>query len=129
MHDAKLLQTCPTLCTPWTVALQASLTMGFSSKNTGVGNHFLLQGIFTIQGSNPRVLHLLRWQVSSLPLALSGKPVEVDGKCQFVVYFCFIDYTKAFDSVDHNKLWKILQDMGIPDLPSEKSVCRSGSNS
>ena len=30
-------------------------------------------------------------------------------------YFCFIDYTKAFDSVDHNKLWKILQDMGIAD--------------
>ena len=31
------------------------------------------------------------------------------------IYFCFIDYAKAFDSVDHNKLWKILQDMGIPD--------------
>ena len=31
------------------------------------------------------------------------------------VYFCFIDYTKAFYSVDHNKLWKILQEMGIPD--------------
>ena len=30
-------------------------------------------------------------------------------------YFCFIDYTKAFDYVDHNKLWKILQEMGIPD--------------
>ena len=31
------------------------------------------------------------------------------------IYFCFIDYTKAFDCVDHNKLWKILQDMEIPD--------------
>ena len=31
------------------------------------------------------------------------------------VYFCFIDYTKAFDYVDHYKLWKILQEMGIPD--------------
>ena len=30
-------------------------------------------------------------------------------------YFCFIDYGKAFDYVDHNKLWKILQEMGIPD--------------
>ena len=29
--------------------------------------------------------------------------------------FCFIDYAKAFDSVDHNKLWKILKEMGIPD--------------
>ena len=31
------------------------------------------------------------------------------------IYFCFIDYVKAFDSVDHNKLWKILREMGIPD--------------
>ena len=31
------------------------------------------------------------------------------------IYFCFIDYGKAFDCVDHNKLWKILQGMGIPD--------------
>ena len=31
------------------------------------------------------------------------------------IHFCFIDYAKAFDSVDHNKLWKILQKMGIPD--------------
>src|SRR5574341_2351470 len=31
------------------------------------------------------------------------------------IYFCFIDYAKAFDCVDHNKLWKILNEMGIPD--------------
>ena len=31
------------------------------------------------------------------------------------IYFCLIDYAKAFDCVDHNQLWKILQDMGIPD--------------
>ena len=31
------------------------------------------------------------------------------------IYFCFVDYTKAFDGVDHNKLWKILQVRGIPD--------------
>ena len=31
------------------------------------------------------------------------------------IYFCFIDYAKAFDSMDHNKLWKILKEMGIPD--------------
>ena len=31
------------------------------------------------------------------------------------IYFCFIDYTKAFDCVDHNKLWNILKEMGIPD--------------
>ena len=47
------------------------------------------------------------------------------------IYFCFINYTKAFDSVDHNELWKILQEMGILDhldLPPEKSVCRSRGN-
>ena len=47
------------------------------------------------------------------------------------IYFCFIDYIKAFDCVDHNKLWKILKDGNIrpPDLPLEKSVCRPRSNS
>ena len=47
------------------------------------------------------------------------------------IYFCFIDYAKAFDCVDHNELWKILRDGNTrpPDLPLQKSVCRSGSNS
>ena len=47
------------------------------------------------------------------------------------IYFCFIDYAKAFDCVDHNKLWKILKEMGTrpPDLPLEKPIRRSGSNS
>ena len=36
-------------------------------------------------------------------------------KSQKNIYFCFIDYSKAFDCVDHNKLWKILKEMGIPD--------------
>ena len=40
-----------------------------------------------------------------------------------------LDYAKAFDCVDHNKLWKILQKKGLTDLPLEKSVCRSRSNS
>ena len=37
------------------------------------------------------------------------------GEFQENIYFCFIDYAKAFDCLDHNKLWKILQEMGIPD--------------
>ena len=36
-------------------------------------------------------------------------------KFQKNIYFCFIDYAKAFDYMDHNKLWKILKEMGIPD--------------
>ena len=45
------------------------------------------------------------------------------------IYFFFIDYAKDFDCVNQNKLWKILKEMGIPDLPLEKFICRSGSNS
>ena len=48
------------------------------------------------------------------------------------IYFCFIDYAKAFDCVDHDKLCRILQELGIPRppyLPPEKSMCRSRSNS
>ena len=47
------------------------------------------------------------------------------------IYFCFIDYSKAFDCVDHNKLENSERDGNTrpPDLSLEKSVCRSGSNS
>ena len=41
--------------------------------------------------------------------------IEKATEFQKNIYFCFIDYTKAFDCVDHNKLWKILTEMGIPD--------------
>ena len=46
------------------------------------------------------------------------------------IYFCFIDYAKAFDCVDHNKLENFSRDGNIrpPDLPLEKSVCKSGSD-
>ena len=41
--------------------------------------------------------------------------IEKAREFQKNIYFCFIDYTKAFDYVDHNKLWEILKEMGIPD--------------
>ena len=41
--------------------------------------------------------------------------IEKAREFQENIYFCFIDYAKAFDCVDHNKLWKIIQEMGIPD--------------
>ena len=58
--------------------------------------------------------------------------IEKAGEFQKNIYFCFIDYAKAFDCVDHNKVWKIVKKMGIPDLLTcflEKSVCRSRINS
>ena len=48
------------------------------------------------------------------------------------IYFCFIDYAKAFDCVDHSKQWKILKETGIKDhlsFPPEKPISRSRSNS
>ena len=54
---------------PWNVALQAPLSMEFSGKNTAVGCHFLLQGIFPTQGSNPGLLHCRR---NLLPLSHLG---------------------------------------------------------
>ena len=51
---------------PWTVAHQASLSMRFPRQEYWSGLHFLLQGMFLTQGSNP---HLLPWQVDSLPLS------------------------------------------------------------
>ena len=41
--------------------------------------------------------------------------IEKAGQFQKNIYFCFTDYTKVFDCVDHNKLWTILQEMGISD--------------
>ena len=41
--------------------------------------------------------------------------IEKAREIQKNIYFCFIDYAKAFDCVDHNKLWNILKEMGIPD--------------
>ena len=68
-----LLSHVPLFPTAWTVACQVPLTMGFPSKNTGEGCHFLLQGIFPTQGSN---MHLLHWQADSLPLNHEGNPLR-----------------------------------------------------
>jgi len=68
----------------------------------------------------------IRDQIANIPWI-----IEKAGEFQKNIYFCFIDYAKAFDCVDLNKLWKILQDgkNRPPYLPPEKSVCRSRSNS
>ena len=57
--------------------------------------------------------------------------IEKAREFQKNMYFCFIDYTKAFDCVDHNKLENSERDGNTrpPDLPLEKPICRSGSNS
>ena len=61
--------------------------------------------------------------------------IEKSREFQKNIYFCFIDYAKAFDWVDHNKLWKILKEMGIPDhltcllrnlYPGQEATVRTG---
>ena len=57
--------------------------------------------------------------------------IEKAKEFQKNIYFCFIDYAKAFDYVDHNKLENFERDGNTrqPELPLEKPICRSGSNS
>ena len=55
------------------------------------------------KAEEPEIKLLVRWMI------------EKAREFQKDIYLCFIDYAKAFDCVDHNKLWKILKEMGIPD--------------
>ena len=55
------------------------------------------------KAEEPEIIANIRWIM------------EKARKFQKNIYSCFIDYAKAFDCVDHNKLWKILKEMGIPD--------------
>ena len=65
------------LVTLWTIQPTRLLCpWNFPGKNTGAGCHALFQEIFPTQGSNPRLLHLLHWQVDSLPLCHLGIPQE-----------------------------------------------------
>ena len=68
------LQSCPTLCDPMDYSPPGlSVQWDSPSKNTGVGCHALLQGIFPTQGSNPHILYLLHWKAGSLALGPPGK--------------------------------------------------------
>ena len=60
-------------------------------------------------------LHLEKAEEPEITLPTSVESSKKSREYQKNIYFCFIDYSKAFDSVDREKLWKILQEMGIPD--------------
>ena len=60
-------------------------------------------------------LVLEKAEESEIKLPTSAGSLKKARDFQKNFYFCFIDYAKAFDCVDHNKLWKILREMGIPD--------------
>ena len=64
-----------------------------------------------------------------IKLPTSAVFMEKAREFQKIIYFCFIDYAKAFDCVDHNKQWKILKGLGIPDHLTCFLRNLSGSNS
>ena len=66
---------------PWAITRQAPLSMGFSRQEYWSGLPFLLQGIFPTQGLNACLLHLLHWQVDSLPLVPPKKPPNFSCCC------------------------------------------------
>ena len=68
-------------------------------QNTGMGSLSLFQGIFPTRDQ----IASIHWIIEKAREFKKRKDI------------CFIDYTKAFDGADHNKLWKILKEMGIPD--------------
>ena len=148
-------QSCPTLCSPWTVALHSSLSMGFCRQEYGIDCHSLLHGLLPTQELNQRMpqadslpskppdtielishaskvmLKILQPRLqqyvnSELPDVQAGfrksrgTRYQISNICWIMekarefqknIYFCFLDYAKAFDCVDHNKLWKILKEM------------------
>ena len=78
-----VVQSCLTLCDPMDCSLPGS-SGDSPGKNTGVGCHALLHGIFPTQRSNPSLLCFLHWQVSSLSLVPPGKPPT----CFTTFHFC-----------------------------------------
>ena len=78
MRVCMCAQSCPTLCNPMCCSLPGSSVHGiFPGKSTGVGCHFLLQGIFPAQESNPCLLHLLLWKADPLSLSHLGSQSDV----------------------------------------------------
>ena len=83
-------QSCPTLWDP----TRLLCPWDSPGKSTGVGCHFLFQGIFLTQGSNPCLLCLLHWQADSLPLVPPGNPLNANWA---VFHFWFSDFNKSLN--------------------------------
>ena len=130
-------------CTFWIIGLWTY----FKTPRAAIQDHSVAEPVdnpllstrsFCLSGNNERKTFLLcmpfrkgrgtRDQVANIRWI-----IEKAREFQKNIYFCFIDYAKAFDCVDHNKLWKINSERDgntrPPDLLLEKPVCRSGSNS
>ena len=96
MHVCSVAQLCPTLRTHGLQPISPICPQNFPGKNTGVGCHFLLQGIFPTQGSN---LQLLQWQADALPLSHLGSPFQ-----KMIQFNFYVKHTKVH-IVAILKLW------------------------
>ena len=105
MH-AKSLQSCPTLCDLVDCSPPGPAVHGDSSgKNTGVGFHALLQGVFPTEGSNPHLVCLLHWQGHSLPLMPPGKPIRSHAIMHTLLYVTAWNYSKIRTVLTEQKVW------------------------
>ena len=96
-------QSCLTIHCPMDYSLPGC-PWNFPGKNTGVGCHFLLQGIFLTQGSNPHLLCLLHWQVDSLLLMPAGKPINHIIPSQLLKNFVKCNQENKVDNLDNTWL-------------------------
>ena len=89
---SEVAQSCQTLCDPMDCSLPGSSLHGILQARV----------LEWVKGTRNQIVNI-RWIIKKAR------------EFQKNIYFCFINYAKVFDCVDHNKLWKILQEMGIPD--------------
>ena len=111
--------------TPWTVAHQALLSMEFSRQEYWSGCHFILPGIFSIQGLNLSLLRLLHWQVDPLPLVPPGKPDKKNtGLIQFSNFTNKQSMLKNLNDLSKNwiqiwiEFWDLLWELQILERTS-----------
>ena len=78
-------------------------------------NHFTV--VLKLGSVWPHVFSMLFWLFRSFTFSCDFG-ISLSLSPEILLGFCFLDYTKAFECVDHNKLWKILKEMGVPDHPT-----------
>ena len=126
--------------TPWAAACQASMSITNSRsllKLTSIESVTPPNHLSLLSSSRPCLLCLLNWQAGyhqhHLGTAMESQLCFLAPELWLrkTSYFCFTDYAKAFDCVEHSKQWKVLKEMGIQIISpaSWGSLCRSRSNS
>ena len=118
LHVCSVTQSCPTLCDPVDCSPPGSSYIEFPSKNTRLGCHFFLQGIFPTQGSNPHLLSLLLWQAHSLPLQHVGSQLSGVWWCCLVTPSC-----PTFCDPEMEPRSPTLQADSLPFEPPGKLYC------